>query len=70
MAKSGFDEKWISLISTCIRFVSFSVLVNGESHGLFQPKRGLRQGDLLSSYLFLLCVEGLYSLIKQAENNG
>ncbi|XP_075656605.1 uncharacterized protein LOC142626783 [Castanea sativa] len=69
-AKLGFDEKWIALISTCIRTVSFSVLVNGEPHGLFQPNRGLRQGDPLSPYLFILCAEGFHSLIKQAENAG
>ena len=62
--KIGFDDKWIAFISTCIRSVSFSVMVNGEPHGLFHPNRGLRQGDPLSPYLFLLCAEGLHSLIK------
>ena len=66
----GFDEKWVSLISVCIRSVSFLVLVNGEPHGLFQPNRGLRKGDPLSPYLFLLRAEGLHSLIQQVENNG
>ena len=45
-------------------------MVNGEPHGLFHLNRGLRQGDPLSRYLFLLCAKGLHSLIKQAENNG
>ena len=63
MEKLGFDNKWISLISSCIHSVSFSVLVNGSPHGHFTPKRGLCQGDPLSPYLFVLCAEGLHSLI-------
>ena len=35
MGKLGFDEKWISIISKCIRSVSFSVMVNGEPQGFF-----------------------------------
>ena len=46
------------------------MLVNGELHGDFTPNRGLHQGDPLSPYLFLLCAEGLHSLIQQAEILG
>ena len=70
MEKLGFDSRWTSFISSCIWFVSFSILVNGEPHGNFTPNRGLHQGDPLSLYLFLLCVEGLHSLIQQAEISG
>ena len=63
MEKLGFDNKWISFISLCIRFVSFSVLVNGAPHGHFTPKRGLHQRDPLSPYLFQLFAKGLYSFI-------
>ena len=68
--KLGFDNRWITLVSSCIRSISFSVLVNGEPHGNFTPNRGLRQRDPLSLYLFLLCAEGLHSLIQQAEISG
>lgn len=43
---------------------------NGDQVGPIQPKRGLRQGDPLSPYLFLLCVEGLSWSLKQAAEEG
>ena len=70
MTKLVFADRWISLISSCIRFVSYSILVNGEPHSHFAPNRGLRQGDPLSPYLFILCTEGLHLLIQQAEQVG
>ena len=70
MEMLGFDNKWRTLVGGCIRIVSFSILVNREPYGLIQPSRGLRQGDPLSPYLFLLCAEGLHSLLQQATDNG
>ena len=70
MERLGFDDKWRNLVGCCFRSVSFSVMINGEPHGFFHPSRGLHQGDPLSPYLFLLCAEGLHSLIQQATDNG
>jgi hypothetical protein len=70
MERMGFHAKWISIIMECISTVSYSILVNGEPHGYIQPTRGLRQGDPLSPYLFLLCAEGLHSLIHKAKLAG
>ena len=54
----------------CVKTVSYLVLVNGEPCGMIQPTRGIRQGDPLSPFIFLLCIEGLNGRIKKAENNG
>ena len=52
---------------SCLKSVSYSVLLNGQPVGSIKPSKGLRQGDLLSPYLFLLCALGLQSLIQKAE---
>jgi hypothetical protein len=70
MEKMGFHNKWVTLMMECISTVSYSILVNGEPHGYIKPSRGLRQGDPLSPYLFLLCAEGLHSLIQKEKISG
>jgi hypothetical protein len=70
MNKMRFHPKFISLITECLTSVSYSVLINGEPHRSFKPTRGLRQGDPLSSYLFLLCTEGLHGLLHEAALSG
>ncbi|XP_056847372.1 uncharacterized protein LOC130498048 [Raphanus sativus] len=67
MLKMGFDERLVDLIMCCVTSVSYQVLVNGQPRGRIFPKRGLRQGDPLSPFLFILCTEALISLLNGAE---
>jgi hypothetical protein len=60
----GFQESFVSLIMRCVTSVSFLVRVIGVLPDTFKPTRGIRQGDPISSYLFLLCAEGLSCLLK------
>ena len=70
MRNLGFNERWITLMMVCVKTVSYSMLVNDELKGLIKPTRGIRQGDPLSPFLFLLCTEGLNNLILKAASEG
>ena len=70
MTKLGFTEQWINLLMLCVKFVSYSILVNGEPKGMIHPSRGIQQGDPLSPFLFLLCTEGLHGLISKTTSQG
>lgn len=55
---------------TCVTMASANVLVNGSPLGEFELGRGIRQGDPLSPFLFLVAAEGLNTIMKRAINEG
>ena len=57
-------------IKWCISTASFSMLVNSTSKGFFQSSRGLRQGDPLSPYLFVIAMEVFSSFLKRVVDGG
>ncbi|XP_059457696.1 uncharacterized protein LOC132187382 [Corylus avellana] len=70
MRMMSFDAKWIHLILMCVSSATYSVIVNGTLMGRIVPSRGIRQGDPISPYLFLLCAEALSSMLTRAESRG
>ncbi|XP_042958141.1 uncharacterized protein LOC122293703 [Carya illinoinensis] len=70
MVKMEFPIRWIRLIQSCLNSASYFILVNGEPQRKFMPSRGLRQGDPVSPYIFIMCAEALTSLLKKVEQAG
>lgn len=61
----GFPSRFIGWISECVTTASYSILLNGRPHGFFSGTRGLRQGDPISPYLFVLVMEIFHATVKQ-----
>ncbi|GKV49607.1 hypothetical protein SLEP1_g56348 [Rubroshorea leprosula] len=70
MMRLGFGQKWKGWMTECLKTTEVSVLLNGSTTRQFKMQRGLRQGDPLSPFLFLIIAEGLNGIIKSAISHG
>jgi hypothetical protein len=70
LALLGFHPTWINWIGQCITTSSFSILLDGSPYGNFKPTWGIRQGDPLSLFMFILGSEILSRLILRSEALG
>ncbi|KAL0458285.1 UNVERIFIED_CONTAM: LOB domain-containing protein 29 [Sesamum latifolium] len=66
LSKLGFSRPFIHLVMLFVSSVSYSFMLGGKQFASIIPQRGLRQGDPLSPYLFLLCTEAFSSMLDHA----
>ncbi|XP_022568759.2 uncharacterized protein LOC111211768 [Brassica napus] len=69
MSKAYDRLEW-DFIKLCVSTVTYSFLINGSPRGRVTPSRGIRQGDPLSPYIFILCSEVLSGLCNKAQEDG
>jgi len=65
-----FCEKWIQWIRACLEYATIFVLVNDSPIKELKHSRGLRQGELIAHFLFLIVAQGLSGLVNQAKSKN
>ena len=64
----GFPNLFVEWIMQCISTTSYSISINGSMHGFFKGSQGIRQGDPISPFLFVLCLEYLSRSLNQLKD--
>ena len=70
LARIGFGQKWRKWIWGCISSAEMSIIINGSPTKPFRMERGLRQGDPLSPFLFVLVANVLNRLLRKVVSCG
>ncbi|GJS57179.1 RNA-directed DNA polymerase, eukaryota [Tanacetum coccineum] len=70
LQKFGFGSKWRHWIQSCLKSSRGSILINGSPTEEFQFYKGLKQGDSLSPFLFILIMETLHISFKRVVEEG
>ncbi|GJS77798.1 reverse transcriptase domain, reverse transcriptase zinc-binding domain protein [Tanacetum coccineum] len=65
-----FGSKWCKWVENCLNSSSMLILVNGSPTEEFTLEQGVRQGDPLSPFLFILAAKGLNALVSEAVAKG
>lgn len=64
MLKMGFSPRWVQWITICASTMHYSIInVKGKFAGFMRPLRGIRQGDPLCPYFFIIVVDVLSQMI-------
>ena len=70
LAKRGFSTRWLDWLEAILRTSSSAILLNGCPGDSIIHQRGLRQGDPLSPYLFILAIDVLNNIFNIATQQG